>query len=91
MSNKDPIPNNNGLILTISQIIKAVMSSAVEAEIGTLFINCREAIPARNTLEYSRHKQPPTPMQTDNTPALGVVNNNVMKKLKSMDMKYYWL
>jgi hypothetical protein len=30
-------------------------------------------------------------MQTDNTAALGVVNKNVMKKLKLMDMKYYWL
>jgi len=30
-------------------------------------------------------------MQTDNTTALGVVNNKVMKKLKSMDMKYHWL
>jgi hypothetical protein len=27
----------------------------------------------------------------DNTTALGVVNQNVMKKLKSMDMKYHWL
>jgi hypothetical protein len=30
-------------------------------------------------------------MQTDNTTALGVVNNNVMKELKAMDMKYHWL
>jgi hypothetical protein len=30
-------------------------------------------------------------MQTDNTTALGVVNLNVMKKLKAMDMKYHWL
>ena len=37
------------------------------------------------------HPQPPTPMQTDNTTVLGVVNNNVMKKLKAMDMKYHWL
>jgi len=81
----------NGAILTISQIIKAVMSSVAEAKIGALYINCKEAIPARHTLEFLGHKQPPTPMQTDNTAALGVVNNNVMKKLKSMDMKYHWL
>jgi hypothetical protein len=37
------------------------------------------------------HKQPPTPMQTDNFTALGVVNNNVMKNLKAVDMKYHWL
>jgi hypothetical protein len=37
------------------------------------------------------HPQPPTPIQTDNTAALGAVNNNVMKKLKAMDLKYHWL
>jgi hypothetical protein len=83
MSNDDTIPSNNGAILTISQIIKAVMSSTAEAKIGALYINCKEAIPARHALEFLGHKQPPTPMQTDNTTALGVVNNNVMKKLKS--------
>jgi hypothetical protein len=91
MSNYDEIPSNNGAILMISQIIKVVMSSATEAEIEALYINCREAIPARHTLQYLGHKQPPTPMQTDNTTALGVVNNNIMKKLKAMDMKYHWL
>jgi hypothetical protein len=30
-------------------------------------------------------------MQTDNTTALSVVNNNVMKKLKANDMKFHWL
>ena len=91
MSNDDAIPNNNRAILRISQIIKAVMSSTAEAEIGALYINCKETIPARHTLEFLGHKQSPTPMQTDNPTALGVVNNNVMKKLKSMDMKYHWL
>jgi hypothetical protein len=37
------------------------------------------------------HPQHPTPIQTYNTTALGIVNNNVMKKLKAMDMKYHWL
>ena len=71
MSNDDAIPSNNGVILTVSQIIKAVMSSAAEDELGALFINCREAIPARHALEIMGHKQPPTPIQTDNTAALG--------------------
>jgi hypothetical protein len=82
---------NNGAVLIIAQIIKAVMTSAAETEIGALYINCWEAIPARHTLEYMGHPQPPTPMQTDNTTALGMVNNNVMKKLKAMDMKYHWI
>jgi hypothetical protein len=91
MSNNTAKPPNNGTILTIAQIIKAVMSLAVEAEVGALYINCREAIPALHTLEFMGHPQPPTPMQTDNTTALGVINNNVIKKLKSIDMKYHWL
>jgi hypothetical protein len=67
------------------------MSSAAEAEAGSLYINCREAIPARHTIDFISHPQPPTPMQMDNTTALGVVNNNAIKKLKAMGMKYHWL
>jgi hypothetical protein len=91
MSTDTARPPNNGAVLTIAQIIKAVMTSAAEAEIGALYINCREAVPAQHTLEYMGHPQPPTPMQMDNTTALGVVNNNITKKLKAMDMKYHWL
>ena len=92
MSNNSPIPANNRAVVTISQIIKAVMSSAAEAELGSLFINCREAIPARHALKAMGHKQPPTPMQTNNTTAIGFVTNNISsKRLKYMDMKLHWL
>jgi len=79
MSSNTTKPPNNGAILTIAQVIKAVMSLAAEAEVGALYINCRETIPACHTLEFMGHPQPPTPMQTDNTTALGIVNNNVIK------------
>jgi hypothetical protein len=52
MSNNDALPPNNGSVLTIAQIIKAVMLSAMEAEIGALYINCQEAIPTCHTLEF---------------------------------------
>ncbi len=91
MSSNTAKSPNNGAILTIAQIIKAAMSLAAEAEVGALCINCREAIPACHTLKFMGHPQPPTPMQTDNTTALSLVNNNVIKKLKAMDMKYHWL
>ena len=80
MSNNSADPPDNGAILTVAQIIKAVISSAAEAKIGTLFINFREAVPARNTLEEMVHKQPPTPMQTNNTTALGVVQKYLTTK-----------
>jgi hypothetical protein len=62
-----------------TQIIKPAMSLAAKAKIGALYINCWEAVLACHTLEFLEHPQPPTPIQTDNTTALGIVNNNVMK------------
>ena len=90
MSNNTTFPPNNGAVFTIYKIIKAVMSSSEEAELGAMFIKCKESIPARQALEEMGHKQPPTPMQTDNTTAHGVVNNNISsKRLKSMDMRLH--
>jgi len=53
------------------------MSSAAEAELGAFYINAQEAVPQLITLTEMNHKQPQTPMQTDNTTALGVMNNNI--------------
>ena len=55
MSNDFADPPNIGAVLAVSQTIKAVMSSAAEAKLGDLFINCREAIPARHTLIEMGH------------------------------------
>ena len=85
-------PANNGAVLTVSQIIKAVMSSAAEAELGALYINAREAIPMRNLLTEMGHPQPPTPLQVDNTTALGVVKQTIQpKRTKAMDMRFHWM
>ena len=68
------------------------MSSAAEVELGGLFINAKTAVPMRKTLEELGHPQPPTPIQTDNSTACGVVNNEVQPKAtKAMDMRFYWL
>ena len=60
------------------------MSSAAEAEIGALYINSREAIPQRHLLEEMGHPQPPTPIQIDNTTALGVVKNTIQPKKQKL-------
>jgi hypothetical protein len=49
----------NGAILIIIKILKHVMSSAAEAEIGAVFINAKEGAVLRTTLEELGHKQPP--------------------------------
>ncbi len=48
LDTEDPI--NNGAVLNIAQLIKAVMFSAVEAELGALYINARKAVPQCQTL-----------------------------------------
>jgi len=68
---------NNGAILNFAQLIKAIMSSATEAELGALYINAHKAIPKQQLLHEMGHPQPPTPMQANNSTALGVVNSNI--------------
>ncbi len=92
LSENDQDPSDNGSVHTVAKIIKAVMSSAAEAELGGLFINAKTAVPIRTTLEELGHKQPPTPIQTDNSTAYGVANNEIQPKAtKAMDMRFYWL
>jgi hypothetical protein len=58
MAVTEEIPINNGAVLNISQIIKAVMSSAAEAELGALFINAKTAVSMQQTLKELGHPQP---------------------------------
>jgi hypothetical protein len=44
LSNNDQLPPNNGAIMTNATIIKAVISSAAEAELGALFLNAKEVV-----------------------------------------------
>ena len=68
------------------------MSFAAEAELGALFINAREAVPMCHLLIEMGRPQPPTPIQVDNTTALGVVKQTIQpKQTKAMDMFFHWL
>ena len=85
-------PPNNGAIHNNAEIIKAVMSSAAEAEIGSAYNNARKGVEIRNILHEMGHKQPKTPMQLDNSTADGICNLRVQpKQTKAMDMRYHWL
>ena len=46
----------------------------------------------RTILKEMGHKQPATPIQTDNAAAEGVINSKITpKRTKAMDMRFYWL
>jgi hypothetical protein len=82
----------NGAILIVSTVLKHVMSSAVEAESGAVFLNTNDRTVLRTTLDEMGHHQPPTPLQTDNTTATGYSNGKIKQKCtRAMDMRFYWV
>jgi hypothetical protein len=79
LSSDTTVPRNNGAILNIAHIMKNIMSSATEAELAGLYIMAHEAVYIRIILEELGHAQPPTPLQTDNAIADGVINGKVCR------------
>ncbi len=69
--------SNNGAIYNEASIIKAVMSSAAEAQIGALYTNAHKGVEERAILRVMGHPQPPTPVKTDNSTAEGIINLRV--------------
>ncbi len=87
-----PLPPNNIAIHNVAEIIKGVMSSAAEAELGAMYINACKAVEQQIILVEMGHKQPATPVQVDNTTAKGIINKRVQpKRTKAMDMLFHWL
>ena len=92
LGNKDDEDFNNGAIVTLSLVVKHVMSSASESELAALFYNCKSAVPLRVALEEMGHRQPTTPVTTDNSTAHGLIQSTMIPKAsKSMDMRFHWL
>jgi hypothetical protein len=93
LGNKSPEKDAlNGSILNAAAVIKNVVASAAESEVGACFHNAQSGAPLRVTLTELGHTQPPTPLRTDNSTAYGIVNETIkQKRSKTMDMRYHWL
>ena len=89
---KSTSPKQNGIIYAMAKIIPNVMSSAMESEVAGTFMAAKEACPIRVALEEMGHPQPPTPMQADNSTAVGFANNKIKpKRSKAIDMRFHWV
>ena len=76
---------------TPCKILKFVAASAAEAELGALFMNVKQGRIMRLTLEEMGHPQPPTPINVDNSTAVGIVNGTVKRqRSRSMEMQYFY-
>ena len=81
-----------GNILVVSSILRFVVASAAEAEVGALFHNGKEAKVLRLTLQELDHPQPPTLIHCDNKTATGIANDTVNKhRSRSMEMRFFWI
>ena len=76
----------------MATLIKAIMSSAAEAELGGLFLNATNVVSMQRILFDMGHPHPPTPIKIDNITALGVVINIIKRKYtKVVNLRFHWL
>lgn len=91
---KPPVnkPSENRPLLVKTKHVKNVVGSATKSEIVGIFEGCHKRMQMRHALTELNHKQPPTPLKTDNKTADGIINNNVKpRKTRAMDMRYHWI
>jgi hypothetical protein len=70
LGNKPPKQDTlNGSIRNVASVIKNVVASAAESEVGACFHNAQSGAPLRVTLTELGHTHPPTPLRTDNSTA----------------------
>jgi hypothetical protein len=82
----------NGAFRVSSTILRFVVASVAEAEIGGLYHNCQMGIIFRLTLTEMGHPQPKTPVHCDNATAVGIANNSIKRKQShSMEMRFFWV
>ena len=82
----------NGAIFTLCNILKWVVASAAEAELGALFLNCTRGKIMRIILVEMGHTHPVTPVYCDNATAVGIANKTIKwLRSKSMEMRFFWI
>lgn len=78
----------NGTIHVTCAVLKLVALSAAGAELGTLWVNKKEAKVMQLTLSKLGHSKPSTPIHVDNTIAVVIVNHTIKKlELRAINMR----
>jgi hypothetical protein len=81
LGNKSPEQDTlNGSILNVAVVIKHVVASVAESEVGACFHNAQSGAPLRITLTELGHSEPPTPLRTYSSTAFGILNETIKHK-----------
>jgi hypothetical protein len=88
---KDNEPNClNGAFYVGANIMRFVVASAAEAELGALNHNCQEGIVYCKILSDMGHPQPKTTVHCDNATAVGIAYNTIKQQHShSMIMRFF--
>jgi hypothetical protein len=88
LGNKSPGQDKlNGSILNVASVIKNVVASAANSEVGACFHNAQSGAPLKVTLTEVGHIQPLMPLRTDSSTAFGILNETIkQKRSKAIDM-----
>jgi hypothetical protein len=80
----------NGPFFTLCAILQSIVASAAKAKLGAFFLNCKQATIFQLTPEEMGHPQPPTPINYDNSTAVGIANTTVKWQCScSMEMQFF--
>jgi hypothetical protein len=89
--NGEPI-KINGAFYVNATILKFVVVSAAEAELGALFHNCQDGIIFRKKIGRNGSSAAKTPVYCNNATAVGIANNTVkQQRSRSMEMRFFWV
>ncbi len=70
----------NGSFHTLCSILRFVVASAAEAELGALILNCQEGTMFNSTLEDLDHPQPKISVHCDNVTIVGILKNTIKRQ-----------
>ena len=89
--NGTPIQLNGNILITCT-ILKCVVASTAKAELGTIFLDLKEARDIRLILEELGHPKPSTRINIDDTVVVRMVNSTTKKQRSRLtEMRYLWL
>ena len=81
----------NGTFHTLCAILRFVVASATEAELGAVFLNCQEGMTSKSTLEDLGHPQLKIQVHCDNATAVSIANNTIKRqRSRTIEMRYVW-
>jgi hypothetical protein len=80
------------VFFTLCTILWFVFTSAAEADLGALFLNCKQATIFRFTLKEKGHPQPPNSINCNNSTPVGIAINTIRRQCsRSMEMRFFWV